>query len=293
MYTRGNGYDYCSASPKRSPAMSGKRILMSFTPVLMYHAVGQPLDKAFRPWVVSPSLLAEQLAALAESGYEFVGMTEWASRQEQEKCAVLTFDDGYTDFIENALPILTTRRARATAYIVTGYVGKRARWLPFELERQRPLMGWEDLQAIKQSGIEIGSHGHRHLELDAVPPGIANDDVSQSLAALRENGFSPQSFCYPFGYASRRTREIIARAGFSTSCIVGRGLAEPDGDLLCVRRLFVDHRTSPEALMHRVNGPAFPPAARLRAAAQPTWRLIRRARIGTRSAMKARVTHSE
>ena len=261
--------------------------MSSTTPVLMYHAIGQPLEKAFRPWVISPSLLAEQLMALAEAGYELLGMTEWASRQEQGKCVVLTFDDGYADFIENALPVLSAYRARATAYVVTAYVGTRAHWLPFDLERQRPLMSWEDLQGINKSGIEIGSHGHRHLELDVVPSGIAHDDVSQSAAALRENGFSPQSFCYPFGYSSRRTRDIVARAGFSTSCIVGRGLAEPGSDLLCVRRLFVDHRTSPEALMRRINGPAFPLAARLRAAAQPAWRIVRRGRANARRAMKA------
>jgi peptidoglycan/xylan/chitin deacetylase (PgdA/CDA1 family) len=260
---------------------------MKYTPVLMYHAIGQPLEKGFRPWVVSPSLLAEQLAALAESGYELMGLTEWASQKAGRKCAVLTFDDGYADFIENALPILTAYRARATAYIVTAYVGSSAHWLPFERERQRPLMSWEDLQTISESGIEIGSHGHRHLELDAVRRGIAIEDVSQSLAALRDHGFLAKSFCYPFGYANRRTRDIVARAGFNTSCIVGRGLAEPDGDPLRVRRLFIDNRTSPEALMRRINGPALPPTARLRTAAQPAWRLFRCLRIGAHRVMKA------
>src|SRR5690348_12483226 len=226
---------------------------MTSTPVLMYHSVGRPLDQRFRPWVVPPSLLAEHLAALAESGYELVGLAEWAHRKEERKCAVLTFDDGYADFIENALPVLTAHRARATEYVVTAYVGDKARWLPFADEQNRPLMSWEDLQLITESGIEIGSHGHRHLELDAVSSSIAKSDVVRSLTVLRQNGFSPESFCYPFGYASRRTRDIVARAGFSTACIVGRGLTEPGRDLLRVRRLAIDDRTSPETLMRRIN----------------------------------------
>ena len=259
---------------------------MSSTPVLMYHSIGRPLDKRFRPWVVSPSLLGEHLAALVESGYELVGLTEWASQKEGHKYAVLTFDDGYADFMENALAILTAYRARATAYVVTAYVGDKASWLPFDYERNRPLMSWEDLRIIEDSGVEVGSHGHRHIELDTVSSRIAKDDVLQSLAMLRQNGFSPQSFCYPFGYASRKTRDIVARAGFSTSCIVGRGLAKPGRDLLRVRRLAIDHRTSPEALVRRINGPTLSPTANLRAVAQPAWRVTRRIRTITRGSMK-------
>ena len=215
---------------------------MNAVPVLMYHAIGLPRDKRFNPWVVPPSLLAEHLAALVESKFELVGMTEWANRKEQQNgLAVLTFDDGYADFIENALPVLAAYQARVAEYVVTAYVGDRARWLPFEEERRRPLMSWEDLRLIRESGIEIGSHGHRHLELDAVSPSIASDDVSRSIAMLKHNDFSPESFCYPFGYASHKTRDIVARTlEFTTSCVVGRGLAEPDRDLLRVRRLAID-----------------------------------------------------
>jgi peptidoglycan/xylan/chitin deacetylase (PgdA/CDA1 family) len=251
---------------------------MTPTPVLMYHAVGRPLDRRFRRWVVSPSLLAEHLSALTEAGYGLVGLTEWAHREEQRPCAVLTFDDGYADFAENALPVLAAHRARATQYVVTAHVGGTASWLPFDAERNRPLMSWADLRLISQSGIEIGSHGHRHIELDVVSPAIAKDDVARSVAALRHHGFAPQSFCYPFGYASRRTRDLVAAAGFSTSCIVGRGLAQPGRDLLRVRRLVIDDRTSPEALLRRMTGAALPPAAMVRAAAQPAWRVARRAR---------------
>jgi peptidoglycan/xylan/chitin deacetylase (PgdA/CDA1 family) len=258
---------------------------MTLVPVLMYHSVGKPRDSRFRHWVVSPSLLAEQLASLTESGYELIGLTEWASRKDKGKCVVLTFDDGYADFREHALPVITSLRARATVYIVTGYVSGQARWLPFEAERSRPIMTWDDLQAVEHCGIEIGSHGHHHIELDAVSPGIAENDVRKSRDALTRRGFSPRSFCYPHGYANRKVRDIVAAAGFTTACIVGRGLADSEHDLLRVRRVAVGHRTTPEALLRSFRGPAVPTAARLREAAQPTWRLTRRLRSITRTSV--------
>jgi len=256
---------------------------MTLVPVLMYHAVGRPRDERFRPWVVSPSLLAEHLAALRESGYDLVGLTEWAGRPHVRNRAVLTFDDGYSDFREQALPVLAAHGARATVYVVTGYVGRQARWLPFPAERTRPIMSWDDLRAIHGSGMEIGSHGHRHVELDAVSRSVAATDIRRSRDELRDRGFAPSSFCYPFGYADRAVRAIVARAGFTSACVVGRGLADSEHDFLRVRRLAIDHRTTPEALIRRFSGPAVPPAARLRETAQPAWRLARQLRSAVRA----------
>src|SRR5262249_6568024 len=101
----------------------------------------------------------------------------------------------------------------------------------------------------------------------------------RSRNALTEHGFSPHSFCYPFGYANRHVREIVARTGFTTACVVGRGLADSEQDMLRIRRLAVDHRMTPEALLQRLHGPEIAVAARLREAAQPAWRLLRRVRL--------------
>jgi peptidoglycan/xylan/chitin deacetylase (PgdA/CDA1 family) len=251
---------------------------MTLVPVLMYHALGTPKDARFSPWVISPSLLADHLALLRESGYEFAGLTDWARGQRAQNCVVLTFDDGYADFLDHALPVLASHGARATVYVVTAYVGGQARWLPFATERTRPMLGWDDLRAIQDSGIEVGSHGHQHIELDVVQPAIAESDVRRSRDALTEQGFSPRSFCYPFGYANRRVRDMVARAGFTNACVVGRGLANSEKDMFQVRRLPVDHRTTPEVLLRRCGGPEVPAAARLRECAQPAWRLTRRLR---------------
>jgi len=261
----------------------------------MYHAVGKPHDRRFTRWVVSPSLLAEQLAALREAKYELIGLSEWVRRtqaprpseqatQDTARCAVLTFDDGYADFAEHALPILLSHDASATAYIVTGYVGASASWLPFGAERARPTMTWDDLRTISASGIEIGSHGHRHIELDAVRSEVAEQDVRDSVRSLSAQGLPPRSFCYPFGYSSLRVRKIVASARFETACVVSRGLADPARDMLRVRRLEVQHKTTPEMLLRRFEAPAVSVNTRLKDAAQPAWRLMRRLRSTTQAA---------
>jgi peptidoglycan/xylan/chitin deacetylase (PgdA/CDA1 family) len=260
-------------------------------PVLAYHAVGPPLDRRFTPWTVSERLLDEQLAALREAGYQLMSLSaaldlldasdRTASDQASPatpRLVAVTFDDGYVDFAEAALPRLRQAGAGATLFVVTGYVGTSACWLPFESERRRPLLSWSDLEAVASDGVEIGSHSRRHVELDAVPADVAREEIERSREEIAAHLAAPACFAYPFGYHDASTRRMVARAGYSTACEVGRGLYRSTSDRLRVRRLLVDASTTPEAMLSRCAGPEQLVTARVREAGRPAWRTVRRAR---------------
>jgi peptidoglycan/xylan/chitin deacetylase (PgdA/CDA1 family) len=253
-------------------------------PILMYHAVGVPRDRRFARWVVSPDALETQLRSLIQAGYTLVGLTDWALQRTNEKTAVLTFDDGYHDFVDQALPVLKRLAARATVYVATGYIGGTARWLPLAAERDRPMMTWEDLNTLDAEGIEVGSHGHMHLELDTRSSDIARRDIVLSRDELVRHGFRPTSFAYPYGYVDDSVRGMVAAAGFRTACTVGDGLFRADRDRLRMRRLIIDSRSSSDALMNRVSGPEVTLQRRVLEAGRVPWREVRRARhrIGAR-----------
>ncbi|WP_235490513.1 polysaccharide deacetylase family protein, partial [Frankia sp. AvcI1] len=113
-------------------------------PVLMYHSVGDSVSADFRRWEVPPGLFAEQLGALAASGYHLTGLTDALAHPHRRQVAI-TFDDGFEDFVTTALPALQTADAGATLYIPTAYAGRRATWLDDYTERNLPLLGWSDL----------------------------------------------------------------------------------------------------------------------------------------------------
>lgn len=255
---------------------------MTLVPVLMYHAVTKARDRRFQRWVIPPTLLTEHLDALAQSGYRLVGMSEWAAGDRTEPTVVLTFDDGYYDFCEVVVPILLAAGASATVYVVTGLVGEQATWLPFSGERTRPLMSWDDCRQVAARGIEVGSHSHRHAQLDIASPSSAWTDICASRDALRARGLSPRSFCYPYGYWTRAVRALVGRAGFTTACIVGHGLFDSESDHLSVRRLAVDAGLSPEALLARVRGSEQTVGSRAREQLQPAWRAVRRLSLRVR-----------
>ena len=78
----------------------------------MYHKVNDQLEN---PVTVPTSRFAEQMALLAELGYTVVGLDAVLAHYVDgaalpPKAVLITFDDGYRDNLENALPALAEAR---------------------------------------------------------------------------------------------------------------------------------------------------------------------------------------
>jgi peptidoglycan/xylan/chitin deacetylase (PgdA/CDA1 family) len=97
--------------------------------ILCYHRVLPAADKAayFCPdLVVTPETLRNHCRTLAEY-YEVLPLTEaveaLGTRVQDKPLIALTFDDGYVDNLQFAVPILKEHGLRATFFVVSGLMG--------------------------------------------------------------------------------------------------------------------------------------------------------------------------
>jgi peptidoglycan/xylan/chitin deacetylase (PgdA/CDA1 family) len=258
--------------------MSAQRI-----PVLLYHSVSDACDTHFAEWTVTPSLFADQMRYLADNGYRSITVNELVERAFEKREAldprsvVITFDDGFADFYTHALPLLRRHSHSATVFVTTGYVGRTSLWLARQGEGQRPMLTWSQIAELGEVGMECGSHGHEHPELDAVPAARAWSDLTQSREALEAVVGPVSSFAYPHGYYTRRLQRQVARAGFSSACAVKDALSSTEDDRFALARAIVRGGTSLEAFERIVRGEGIRVASASHMLRRGAWRVARRA----------------
>lgn len=182
-------------------------------PILMYHyirAVDASADPMGYNLSITPGEFEQQMAWLQQQGYTGVTMAAAQACLRGEACpphpVALTFDDGYDDAFTAALPIMQRYGMRATFYIVNTFVG------------QPGYMGWEQLAALRDAGMEIGAHSLSHLNLTTLDQAMANDEISRSKAELGGHlGITVTSFCYPAGFYDASIEALVQAAGYSNA----------------------------------------------------------------------------
>lgn len=109
--------------------------------ILMFHRVRPRLEQAFepnQPLEITPEFLNALILWLRRRGVEIVSLEAALMRLREgapgAPFAVLSFDDGYRDFVEHALPVLERHGAPFTLYLTSGYADASARLWWVELE---------------------------------------------------------------------------------------------------------------------------------------------------------------
>jgi peptidoglycan/xylan/chitin deacetylase (PgdA/CDA1 family) len=96
--------------------------------ILMFHHVRPKSYRSFNPFdglEITPEFLEAVILHLKGKGYDIIPMSAVKQRllapDPSKPFAVLTFDDGYRDNVEHALPILKKYHAPFTIYVTTGF----------------------------------------------------------------------------------------------------------------------------------------------------------------------------
>jgi peptidoglycan/xylan/chitin deacetylase (PgdA/CDA1 family) len=208
--------------------------------VLFYHAFSEYESSRF---LVTRRAFARHMRLLSLLRFNVLPYGEFArsirdGRLPPPRTAVLTIDDGYVDNRDIAAAILEHHGFGATIFLVSGRLGAVNDWSDAAPLRGRELLSVQQLDLLRERGIEFGAHTRTHPSLPDVADETLAEEVESSRLELERAVRTPiRNFAYPYGRLDGRTVAAVQRAGFLSACTTEPRLARLDDDPLMIPRL--------------------------------------------------------
>jgi peptidoglycan/xylan/chitin deacetylase (PgdA/CDA1 family) len=179
----------------------------------MYHSISDADENGIHPYyrtTTSPAVFAEQMRFLHDNGYTVIGLNEAVAILEDpavegqnkasgpgNKYAVLTFDDGFRDFLTEAFPVFDRYFFPATVFLSTGFVGKNTR----KKFKSRECLLWHEIRELDRMKVVFGSHTITHPVLIDLKKEEVEKEVRRSKEEIEDRlGTAVRSFSYPFAF---------------------------------------------------------------------------------------------
>ena len=208
-------------------------------PILTYHQVTPRPLPGLEKYCLTPQAFSRQMSWLALRTYTPVTLDQLlAYRKGQgilpERPVVITFDDGYQDLIQFALPSLEKHSFTAIFFLVAGLIGRTTEW---EAKRV-PLMDWAEARQLVIRGFQIGAHSLNHAHLDQIPAEKVDKELNGARQVIEEElNLAIRHLAYPYGGYTQAVQSIAVQAGYDTACSVRVGLSSPEDDIYALHRI--------------------------------------------------------
>lgn len=191
-------------------------------PALVFHSIlaSRGPGVSYFPVTRFDSLLHK----LVSRGFAFKTLSEATLSAEADTPeAVLTFDDGFRCFVDNALPLLRKHGVRVTVFPVAGFLGKRSGW---DVYSGLDHLTEDNLRLIASEGHEIGSHSLTHPDLTLLSADALRTELADSRARLEETIDAPvRSLAFPGGCWNTRVWDTAREIGYRRATVY-RGYRE-------------------------------------------------------------------
>jgi hypothetical protein len=197
---------------------------------------------------------------LKNQGYQGIHLSEMleglSAGRNMSNHVVITFDDGYRDFLTEGFAILKQCGFTATVFLVTD----RIRKTPTRHEGVDYLT-WGDVRQLYSEGMRFGSRTVTHPDLRSLEPEQIEYEIGYSKEVIeQELGEAVDSFSYPFPFPEedrdfvRFIGDALENQGYKNgvSSIIGR--AHQHSNQFSLPRVPINSWDTPELFRAKVLG---------------------------------------
>ncbi len=157
----------------------------------------------------SLEVLKAQFEYLKQNNYKVIKLSRLVDALEKKepidnRWVVLSIDDSYRSFYDNALPLFKEYGYPFTLFVYTEATDKN----------YGDFMSWEQIKVAAQYG-EIGNHGDSHAHLTHLSSKEISQDLNRSIDSfVKHLGFRPKYYAYAYGEYDQRVQKQIRQHNF-------------------------------------------------------------------------------
>jgi peptidoglycan/xylan/chitin deacetylase (PgdA/CDA1 family) len=167
---------------------------------IMYHRFN---ESKYPSTNIQMDIFKQQIEIIEDSNYKFNNPSEFEkmfSTPKIKKEILITIDDAFLSFYQEAWPFLKKNKIPFILFVSTEPVGKKG------------YMTWSQIREVESEDFAfIGHHSHTHDYLiNETNDQFISDIEKANKIFLKELGYIPNLFSYPFGEYSKFMRNYVS-----------------------------------------------------------------------------------
>ncbi|MFH1073468.1 MAG: polysaccharide deacetylase family protein [Candidatus Firestonebacteria bacterium] len=230
---------------------------LKYLPVLMYHhIIDKSLAKSWNNFCVEPVQFEKQMDLLVRLRYDCLNFEDLDNiLKGRKKCpdkpVIITFDDAYSETINNVIPLLALRNLKSVFSVVTGCIGKQSSW---EIEgSEYPVVTEEQIKKNIGPLVSFESHTEKHACLTSHSAQEVEKELTGSKITLESlTGQKVRAVFYPYGSYNENIKSLSAGAGYSFGVAIASSKRTVIQDLYEIRRVFIKPSDSLSAFKRKI-----------------------------------------
>jgi len=172
--------------------------------VLMYHRFEENKYPSTKIKIID---FIKQIDLIKKNDFIFVNANDFEFsliNLKNKKKVLLTIDDAFKSFYDQAWPILKKDKIPFLLFVSTREIGSSG------------YMTWQQIKEIsKEKFVHIGNHSFSHDYLVDMTNSEINKDINLAKRDLKKNlGYNSSFFSYPFGEYSNNFKNIVKDLNF-------------------------------------------------------------------------------
>ena len=257
--------------------------------VIGYHEIINKQNALIPEYAVSSAQFEKHIEWLKKNGYHFISVDQLLQAHAGKarlpaKPVLLTVDDGYESFYQNAYPIIKANKIPAVLAVVGSWLEPAENQkinFSDEIIPRNAMLSWEQLKEMQNSGlVEIASHSYNlHRGILGNPQGNSEpaavtrlydpktasyeddlhyqqritEDLRHNNQLLKAHGIqSPRVMVWPYGRYNLQTVSIAKHLGMPIAISLDDGADSAKSALNQLNRILVDGNMSTNDLAQEI-----------------------------------------